>query len=172
MDAARSLGRRCRIGKTGKAMAQSLPRKIVLYGFVAGVLAMAAFHQGTLHIMHHHAAKIPGALEIFGTFPSAYSFARTGPYGMPWLAFLLIQGGLWGIVIGALLRATGFPDLPFGFLFGAIVVTAVELLVIPALMGRPPNTSPSTQLLARMALLNGAFGYGAVFFMRPFAIRG
>lgn len=153
-------------------MAQSLQRKIVLYGFIAGVLAMAAFHQGTLHIMHHQAAKIPVTLDIFGTFPSAYNFARTGPFGMPWLAFLLIQGGLWGIVIGALLRATDFPDLPFGFVFGAVVITAVELLVIPVLLGRPPITSPNTQLLARMALLNGALGYGTVFFLRPFAVRG
>ncbi len=153
-------------------MAHSLQRKIILYGFIAGMLGMAAFHQGTLHIMHYHAAKIPGAVEFFGTFPSAYSFARTGPFGMPWLAFLLIQGGLWGIVIGALLRATKFPDLPFGFVFGAVVITAVELLVIPVLMGHPPNTSPSTQLLARMALLNGALGFGTVFFLRPFAVRG
>jgi len=153
-------------------MAHSLQRKIMLYGFIAGVLGMAAFHQGTLHIMHHHAAKIPGAIELFGNFPSAYNLARTGPFGMPWLAFLLIQGGLWGIVIGALLRATEFPDLPFGFLFGAVAITAVELLVIPALLGRAPITSPGSQLLARMALLNGALGFGTVFFMRPFAVRG
>jgi hypothetical protein len=122
-------------------MAHSLQRKIVLYGFIAGVLGMAAFHEGTLHIMHHHAAKIPGALELFGNFPTAYNLSRTGPFGMPWLAFLLIQGGLWGIVIGALLRDA-------------------------------PNTSPSTQLLARMVLLNGALGFGTVFFLRPFAVRG
>lgn len=172
MDAARSLGRRCRRGKTGEAMAHSLQRKILLYGFIAGVLGMAAFHQGTLHIMHYHAAKIPGAVELFGSFPRAYSFARTGPLGLPWLAFLLIQGGLWGIVIAALLRATGFPDLLFGFVFGAVVITAVELLVIPALTGHPPVTRPGAQLLARMVLLNGALGYGTVFFLRPFAVRG
>jgi hypothetical protein len=153
-------------------MAQSLQRKILLYGFVTGVLGMAAFHQGTLHIMHHHAAKIPQAAEIFGAFPRAYILNPTGPFGMPWLAFLLIQGGLWGIVIAALLRATPFPDLPFGFVFGAVVITAVELLVIPAIMGRAPVTNPSTQLLARMALLNGALGFGTVFFLRPFAVRG
>ncbi len=106
-------------------MAQSLQRKIVLYGFIAGVLGMAAFHQGTQHVMHYHAAKIPGALDFFGAFPRAYSFAPTGPFGMPWLAFLLIQGGLWGIVIAALVRVTELPDLPFGFLFGAVVITAV-----------------------------------------------
>lgn len=153
-------------------MAQSLQRKILLYGFVAGVLAMAAFHQGTLHVMHHHAAKIPGALDLFGSFPRAYSFAASGPFGMPWLAFLLIQGGFWGIVMAALLRATGFPDLLFGFLFGAVVITAVDLLVLPALMGRPPVTSPGTRLLARMVLLNGALGFGTAFFLRPFAVRG
>ncbi|WP_424810758.1 hypothetical protein [Roseococcus sp. YIM B11640] len=152
-------------------MAHSLPRKIILYGFVAGVLAMAAFHQGTLHIMHHNGAKIPALVEFFGQFPRAYVFAP-GPFGLPQLAFLLILGGLWGIVIAALLRATEFPDLPFGFLFGAIVVTAVDLLLLPVLMGRAPVTSPSTQFLARAVLLNGAFGFGAVFFMRPFAVRG
>jgi len=153
-------------------MAHSPQRKILLYGFVAGVLAMAAFHQGTLHVMHHHALRIPGAFELFGSFPRAYSFARTGPFGMPWLAFLLVQGGLWGIVIAALLRATSLPDLAFGFIFGAVVITAVELLVIPALMGRPPITSPGSQLLARLTLLNGALGFGTVFFLRPFALRG
>lgn len=172
MDAARSLGRRWRGDKTGEGMAHSVQRKILLYGFIAGVLGMAAFHQGTLHLMHHHAAKIPGALELFGSFPRAYSLARTGPFGLPALAFLLIQGGLWGIVVAALLRVTGFPDLLFGFVFGAVVVTAVDLLVLPALMGHPPVTSPGSRLLARMVLLNGALGFGTVFFLRPFAVRG
>lgn len=153
-------------------MAHSPQRKILLYGFIAGVLGMLVFHQGAQYLLHYNAARIPGAAGWFGTFPRAYNLARTGPYGMPALAFLAIQGGLWGIVIAAVLRVTSFPDLLFGLLFGAVAVTAVELLVVPAVMGRPPVTSPGNQLLARMALLNGALGLGTVFFLRPFSVRG
>lgn len=156
----------------GAFMAQSLRRKILLYGFVAGMLGMAASHQGTIHVMHFNAAKIPSVAAFFGPFPRAYILSATGPFGMPWLAFLLIQGGLWGIVIAALLRATSLPDLLFGFLFGAVVIAAFDLLAMPALMGRGPNLHPGAQLLARTILVDGALGFGTVFFLRPFQVRG
>ena len=155
-------------------VAKSTVSKIWLIGFIVGVCAMMAFHQGSLHILHHHSAKLPALLDIFGRFPRAYDFTPLRANGVPLLAMLGLWGGIWGIMIATLVRLTRIAsfDLPLGLLFGAFVITFVETTELPTLLGLPRLPSGNEQTMLRAALLNGAFGFGTAFFLRPFAVRG
>jgi hypothetical protein len=155
-------------------VAKSTVSKIWLIGFIVGVCAMMAFHQGTLHILHHHAAKVPMLTDFIGRFPRAYDFTPLRSNGVPLLVVLGVWGGVWGIIIATLVRLTRLAssDLPLGLLFGAFAITFVETTELPALLGLPRLPSGNEQAILRAALLNGAFGFGTVFFLRPFAVRG
>lgn len=135
---------------------------------------MMAFHQGTLHVLHHHAAKLPILMDVFGRFPRAYDFTPLRPHGVPMLVIQGVWGGIWGIIIASLVRVTRLTasDLPLGLIFGALAITAVETTGLPGLVGLPLLATGNDQAILRAALLNGAFGFGTVFFLRPFAVRG
>jgi hypothetical protein len=155
-------------------MARSTVSKIWLIGFFFGISAMMAFHQGSLHVLHHHAAKLPELTAFFGRFPRAYDFTPLRSHGVPLLVVLGVWGGFWGIIIASLVRLTrliGF-DLLLGLLFGVFVITFVETTDLPTLLGLPRLPGGDEKAMLRAALLNGAFGYGTVFLLRPFAVRG
>jgi len=155
-------------------MARTATGKIWLMGFIIGVCAMMAFHQGFLHVLHHHAAKLPMLTESFGRFPPAFDVSAAAPHGLPMLAVLALWGGIWGIIIATVVRLTriGQFDLPLGLIFGAIAITAAQTTPLPGMIGLPRLDSDNEQALLRAVLLNGAFGFGVVFLMRPFALRG
>jgi hypothetical protein len=155
-------------------MAKSTGSKIWVMGFIIGVCAMMAFHQGSQHVLHHHAAKLPALIEMFGSFPRAYDFRPTFHNGIPMLVVQGVWGGIWGIIIAGLVRVTRLTsfDLPLGLIFGAVVITAVETTALPGLIGMRQVSSGNEYALLRAALLNGAFGFGTVFLLRPFAVRG
>lgn len=155
-------------------MAKSAVSKIWLIGFIVGICAMMAFHQGSLHILHHHAAKLSVLSEFFGPFQRAYDFTPLRTNGVPLLVMQGLWGGIWGVIIASLVRLTRITsfDLPLGLLFGAFVITFVETTELPWMLGLFRVNTLNEQAVLRAALLNGAFGFGTVFFLRPFAVRG
>lgn len=155
-------------------MAKSTGGKILLIGFIIGALAMMAFHQAFLHVLHHHAHKLPMVTEALGRFPMAFDFRPLPPHGIPMLALQGLWGGVWGIIIAILVRITriGSFDLPLGLIFGGIAITAAETTALPGLIGLPSLNSGNEPALIRAVILNATFGFGTVFFLRPFALRG
>lgn len=155
-------------------MAKSAGGKIWLIGFIVGACAMMAFHQAFLHVLHHHAGKVPNLVEAVGSFPMAFDFRPRPPHGIPMLALQAVWGGFWGIILAILVRVTriGSFDLPLGLLFGAIAITAAETTALPGLIGLPILNSENEPALIRAVILNASFGFGTVFFLRPFAVRG
>ena len=151
-------------------MAHSLKRKILLFGFLCGAISVVAFHQTTLLLLHHHAAKLPILIEWFGRAPAPYSFAPVAPFGIPAIASLAFWGGLWGILLAVLIRHAPFDDLPLGFIFGAVALTLTAFTLVASLKGLPFDGNQQTWL--RSGLLNGAWGFGTAFLLRPFAVRG
>ncbi len=135
---------------------------------------MMAFHQGTLHILHHHAAKLAAFADFFGPFHRAYDFTPLRTNGVPTLVMQGLWGGIWGVIIASLVRLTRITsfDLPLGLLFGAFVITFVETTELPWMLGLSRVNSLNEQAVLRAAFLNGALGFGTVFFLRPFAVRG
>lgn len=155
-------------------MARSVQRKILLYGFVVGVLAFLFFHQGTLHVLHNYGALSDVITRNFGRFPMSFNRAPIPQFGLPVVALQVVWGGLWGIIIALLVRLTRADDfdIPLGLVFGAVAITLVEMTVLPTHLGLPQLSTTNQQAWLRAGLLNGAFGFGTVFLLRPFAVRG
>lgn len=148
-------------------------KKVLLVGFLCGALAVVVFHQGTLFLLYHQFALvklIPGVPDAFRPGGAGFNLRPTGPWGVPQLASLAFWGGIWGIVLAALIRFGRMPDLLTGFLLGAVVCTVFGFTVVAQMKGLPMWAGGNTVIWARAALLNGAFGWGAAFLMRPFSV--
>jgi len=126
--------------------------------FVAGFIAVLIFHQGMLGILHGLGASPRGP----------YPMASTWPFGVPQVFSLAFWGGVWGIVLGLI-----EPRLPKGWLywlcvilFGAILPTAVAVLVVLPLKGiQIPPGAMFAGLMVGLAI-NAAWGIGTALFYR------
>jgi hypothetical protein len=138
------------------------PRTVAL-GFAAGVLSVLVFHQGTVWLLHM-AGVLPAG--PFGVRPIP-------PFGVPQIVNQCFWGGLWGILIAALLRRWGTraPDLLFGAVFGAVALNIVNWIVLPAIKGLPYFAGGAPARLLAAALINGAFGWGVALILRAFRDR-
>jgi hypothetical protein len=134
-----------------------------LGGFVAGFLATLVFHQLVLAILR------AVGLAPFGPF----NINSTHPFGIPAFLSLSLWGGLWGVFFAFGARA--FPRGVFywamAFLFGAILPSAVALLVVLPLKGLPVGGGWRTHLLLTVFIVNGAWGVGTALFLRLFSPR-
>ncbi|MBU8538570.1 hypothetical protein [Falsiroseomonas tokyonensis] len=150
-------------------------KKVLLVGFICGALAVLVFHQGTLWVLFHQFPLIkmlPFVPEAFRPASPGFNIRPVPPLGVPQVLSAAFWGGLWGIVLAALIRWGRLPDLLTGFVLGAVVCTVVGFTVVAQLRGAPMWAGGNGIVWARAALLNGAFGWGAAFLMRPFSLRG
>jgi hypothetical protein len=150
-------------------------KKVILVGFICGALAVVVFHQGTLYVLYHQFPLIKmltGAMDAFRPASAGFSFRPVPPLGVPQILSLAFWGGVWGILLAALIRWGRMPDLLTGFVLGAVVCTLVAFTLVAQLRGAPMWAGGNTIVWIRAMLLNGAFGWGAAFLMRPFSLRG
>jgi hypothetical protein len=147
-------------------------RKVLVLGFVCGALAVLVFHQGTLFLLHHQFAllKAIGVPDAFRPAGAGFVMRPVPPLGLPQVVSTAFWGGLWGIVLAALIRFGRLPDLLTGFLLGGVVCTVVGFTVFAAWRGQPMWAGGNTVTWARVILLNGAWGWGTAFLMRPFQV--
>ena len=113
---------------------------------------MLVFHQGTVALLHLAGAGAERALPD----------ARGGPpLGVPQIANLAFWGGVWGIVIAAILAARpAWPPMLVGLLVGAVGCVLVGFTVVAALRGQPLMAGFDPSRWWRSMLINGAFGWG------------
>ena len=132
-----------------------------LYAFAAGFLATLFFHQPTLWI-----------LKLLGiTTRSPYNMSPTWPLGVPSVISLAFWGGVWGIaMIAAIARLRG-AYYPLAMVFGALLPTAVAVLVVAPLKGAP-ITGDRTKLLILGLSVNAMWGLGTALFYRLFTRGG
>ena len=120
-------------GLTTATDRDGVPRRVtaraLMLGFAAGVLSVLVFHQGTVWLLNQ--------MGVIPTGP--YSLRPIPPFGVPQIVNQCFWGGLWGILIAALLRRWGTraPDLLFGAVFGAVALNIVNWIVLPAIKGLP-----------------------------------
>ena len=138
----------------------NLGRTIVI-GFVAAVISVLVFHQGTIWGMRQLGWISAQPWNITGRVP---------PYGVPVLANLCFWGGLWGILIALLLRATRLPPLLTGFLIG-VVAALVGWTIVPMWKGGVLFAGGSPTALLRGAFINGTFGWGTALILNTFFRR-
>ncbi len=146
--------------------------RTILFGFVAGFAAVLVFHQGTAVLLHLLTAKAGIATGVFGRVPFPYNMAPVPPFGVPAVLSSAFWGGVWGAALAALLRGLRLPDLLFGFVFGALVATLVGFTLVASLKGLPQFAGYNKQIWWRVALLNGAWGWGTALLLRPLRRSG
>ncbi|MCK8784881.1 hypothetical protein M0638_10855 [Roseomonas sp. NAR14] len=149
-----------------------LSLRTVVLGLAVGAVAMLVFHQGTAFLLHAEGARLPALTQLLGSQPAPYSLRPAPPLGVPMVFWLTFWGAVWGLLLALLLRLTGLPDLLTGFLFGALLVTAVGFTLLARWQGLPSYEAVGTPLWLRTGLLNGAWGWGTALLMRPLALRG
>lgn len=127
-------------------------------GFVAGALSVLVFQMGLGALLH--------GLGITPNTP--YSMAPTSPLGVPQTLSAAFWGGLWGILLQAiLLRVRPGPAYwAAAAALGGFLVGGTLLLVVFPLKGRPfaAGWSPETWLL--ILCLHATFGLGTAVFLR------
>lgn len=123
-----------------------------LKAFVSGFLATLIFHQGLF-----------GLFYLAGVVPAApFNMAPVPPLGVPAVLSLAFFGGLWGIVLWAILgRLRGVRYWLGHVIVGAVGPTAVAMLVVfPA-----KDLDVSAQTWVGGLILNGFWGLGVALFM-------
>lgn len=130
--------------------------------FIAGFVSTIVFHQGLLQLLH-----------MSGVFPRpAWNMAPVAPMGVPSVISLAFWGGLWGIVLWALVRGkpTGRQWL-LGLLWGALLPSIVALFIVFPMKGMPMAGGFDPKLIVGALLLNGIWGLGVVLLMRLYRQR-
>ncbi|KKO09575.1 hypothetical protein LCGC14_0030680 [marine sediment metagenome] len=128
-----------------------------LFCFIAGFLAVFCFHQPAL-----------GLLNAAGIVPIApFSLTPTAPFGVPSVVSGAFFGGLWAIVMIAVLNRLGSALIWLkAALFGGVALTSVALLLVFPLKGYPFDVA---QLPGRFMIgfvLNALWGIGTIVFLR------
>ncbi|HVR38439.1 MAG TPA: hypothetical protein VMU84_05035, partial [Thermoanaerobaculia bacterium] len=97
--------------------------------FIAGALAVPVFHQTVLWVLH--------AIGWISLKP--FSLAATRPFGVPEVLSLSFWGGVWGILLGAILMRVRSSRAYWliAIVFGAIAPTLVAGLVVMPLKHMP-----------------------------------
>jgi hypothetical protein len=118
--------------------------------FVAGALAVPLCHQLAL-----------AALNASGWISrQPFAMTPTKPLGVPQVISLSFWGGVWGIVLGAILLRFKSPAAfwSIALIFGAIAPTLVAGLVVAPLKGLPAGGD--AKLILTGLIVNAAWGLG------------
>ncbi len=125
--------------------------------FIAGFFATLAFHQTVLGLLHLANPSVP----------APFNLAATAPFGVPAFVSLAFWGGLWGIVLWALIRKnTGAVHWIKALVIGAIGPSAVALFVVMPIKGMGMAAGWDPKIMLGALILNGAWGIGVAMLMR------
>jgi hypothetical protein len=124
----------------------------LIFGFIAGALAVVTFHQGAVALLN--------ALGAMSN--NVYSMRPVPPLGVPQVVSQAFWGGVWGIAFAAMaprLRS-GASYWLAALILGALVLPLVGWFIVAPLKGQPVAAGwvPSRMLLS--VLINGAWGVG------------
>lgn len=133
-----------------------------LLSFIAGFFSTIFFHQGLLYLLN-----LAGIVQR-----PPWNMTAVSPLGVPSVLSLAFWGGLWGIVLWALIRkhAPGRQWL-WGLIWGALLPSAVALFIVFPLKGMPMAGGFDPKLIGGALLLNGVWGLGVVALMRLYRQR-
>ena len=123
----------------------------LIVGFIAGAAAVVLFHQSAAALLH--------ALQLTPRAP--FSFTPTQPLGVPLLWSLAFWGGVWGVILAALLaRLDGARLIVAATVFGAIAPTLVAWFVVAPFKGQPVAAGWAPHAMMIGPIVNAAWGLG------------
>ncbi|HWX49517.1 MAG TPA: hypothetical protein VNZ61_15815 [Roseomonas sp.] len=130
-------------------------RRALIGGLFVGATAVVVFHQSTLFVLHEAFHLVPERGFLFAPLPGT---------SLPALYGLMLVGALGGGLLALVLRAMhALPDLLTGFLLGAFGLTLLSGL---------PRVPGFEDAWWQWVVINGGWGWGTAFLMRPLALRG
>lgn len=129
--------------------------KTLILAFAAGFLATLFFHQGGLWLLN-----LAGKAAV-----APWNMNPVPPLGVPAVLSLAFWGGLWGIVLWALVRQIkGARFWMLAIVLGALLPSLVAWFVVFPIKGIPV-TLP---IVIGALILNGLWGLGVAVYMRLF----
>jgi hypothetical protein len=134
----------------------------IILPFIAGFISVLIFHQG-VWAAFAAAGKTP--------FP-AWSMTTVPPLGIPQVISAAFWGGIWGILMWALwpILGTSLGYWPYMIGVGAVATSAVALMVVGPLKGRPFAAGWSPAIWIFALLVNAAWGLGLGLLLRLFGV--
>jgi hypothetical protein len=132
----------------------------LIFGFIAGALAVVTFHQGAIAL-----------LTALGAMSSnIYSMRPVPPLGVPQVVSQAFWGGVWGIVFAAMVPRLR-RDVSYwlaALVLGALVLPLVSWFIVAPLKGQPIASGWVPSLMLLSVLIHGAWGVGmaAIFAFR------
>ena len=132
----------------------------LLKGFIAGFASTLVFHQGLLWLLY-----------AGGVSPWApWNMTQVPPLKVPAVISLAFWGGVWGIVLWALIRASrGGGYWAKALAIGALGPSLVAWFVVMPIKGMGFAGGWDSKIIVGGLLLNGAWGLGVALVMRlPF----
>lgn len=136
-----------------------MAKRLVL-GFVAGALAVLAFHQVMVLVLH-----------LLGQVPNfPWSFRPVAPFGVPAIVNQMFWGGLWGVGFALVGSMIPLPNqLARGTLYGLLGPWLLgNGILVPLFKSGTFLWAFNPQNMWRGALIGTAFGLGIAVFMRVF----
>jgi len=134
------------------AIAVNPIHRLITIGFVAGVLGILTFHQGTIAV-----------IQLLGGSPlTVYGWRPIPPFGVPSIINQCFWGGLWGIVFYWLILRFGsrYPAWLIGLVAGAVLTAGVGWFIVAPIKGQPIAQGFNWPQMWRSPLIHGMFGLG------------
>ncbi len=130
---------------------------IYLKAFIAGFVSTLVFHQGVLWLLY-----------VSGVSPRApWNMTPVPPLHIPAVISLAFWGGVWGIVLWALISAsTGNAYWIRALVIGALGPSLIAWFVVMPIKDMGPAGGWDPKVIVGGLLLNGAWGVGVALLMR------
>ena len=130
---------------------------IYLKAFIAGFVSTLVFHQGVLCVLY-----------AGGFSPRApWNVTPVPPLNVPAVISLAFWGGLWGIVLWALIGASGGSAYWIkALVIGALGPSLVAWFVVMPIKGLGAAGGWDPKIIVGALLLNGAWGIGTALLIR------
>jgi len=128
-----------------------------LKAFITGFVSTLVFHQGLLWLLH-----------AGGVSPWApWNMTQVPPLKVPAVISLAFWGGVWGIVLWALIRTSrGGGYWAKALAIGALGPSLVAWFVVMPIKGMGFAGGWDSKIIVGALLLNGAWGLGVALLMR------
>lgn len=129
----------CRRTKEAKMPAQGFSIRNLLFGFIAGAIAVVVVHQSVVY-----------ALVATGMLPATsipWNWKPYGPLGVPTVVNTMFWGGLWGALFGVIWdKLPGGAMWLRGLIYGLIIVVVSNWTLLPLIRAHVFGVTNAAQI--------------------------